>query len=285
MKGAAAGSPGGNSDKLALAPPMSDFPSGPTRSEIVRLLRAAGCVFADDEARLLISTAQTKDDLAAMVERRASGLPLEQVVGWAEFCGLRVAVEPGVFVPRRRTELLVREAVGIAVPEPVVVDLCCGSGAVGMALAAALNRIELYAVDIDAVAVRCARTNLAPTGARVYLGDLFQPLPPDLRGRVDLLVANAPYVPTDALAMMPAEARVHEPRAALDGGEDGLDVMRRLATEARRWLTPGGHLLVETSEAQAPQAVDAIVRHGMVPRVASSDELDATVVIGTHPDR
>ena len=264
---------------------MSDFPSGPRRSDIVRRLRAAGCVFAEEEAQLLISTALTEDELAAMVERRAAGLPLEQVVGWAEFCGLRVVLEPGVFVPRRRTELLVREAVALAEPDPVVVDLCCGSGAVGLALAAALNRIELYAVDIDALAVHCARTNLAPTGAQVYLGDLFQPLPATLRGRVDLLVANAPYVPTDALAMMPAEARLHEPRAALDGGRDGLDVMRRLAAEAALWLAPGGSLLVETSERQAPQAVAAVVRHGMAPRVASSDQLDATVVIGTNPHR
>src|SRR5919198_868550 len=106
-------------------------------SEIVSRLRAAGCVFAEDEALLLISAAGSPGELAAMVDRRIAGLPLEHVLGWAEFCGLRIAVDPEVFVPRRRTELLVRQAIALARPGAVVVDLCCGSGAVGAALAAA----------------------------------------------------------------------------------------------------------------------------------------------------
>src|SRR5664280_1896550 len=119
------------------------------RSVIVTRLRAAGCVFAEDEARLLISAARTRADLAAMVDRRAAGLPLEHVLGWAEFCGLRIAVDPGVFVPRRRTEFLVRQAAALARARPVVVDLCCGSGAVGGVLVSALDRVELYAVDVE----------------------------------------------------------------------------------------------------------------------------------------
>ncbi len=110
---------------------------------------------------MLISAARTPADLAAMVDRRAAGLPLEHVLGWAEFCGLRIVVDPGVFVPRRRTEFLVRQAAALTRPRAVVVDLCCGSGAVGVALVAALDRVELYAVDIDPAAVRCARPNLA----------------------------------------------------------------------------------------------------------------------------
>jgi len=252
---------------------------------IVTRLRAAGCVFAEDEARLLIRAARTPSDLAAMVDRRAGGLPLEHVLGWVEFYGLRIAVDPGVFVPRRRTELLVRQAAAIVRPGAVVVDLCCGSGAVGAALAAAAGlagRVELYAVDIDPAAVRCARRNLAAAGAQVYEGDLYQPLPATLRGHVDVLVANAPYVPTDTIALLPPEARIHEPRVALDGGPDGLDVLRRVIAAAPRWLAPGGHLLVETSQRQAPQAVDT-ARTGLIPRVASSEELDATVVIATRP--
>src|SRR5215468_1403614 len=146
--------------------------------DIVARLRAAGCVFAEDEARLLMTAARTPAELEVMVGQRAAGRPLEQVLGWAEFCGLRIAVAPGVFVPRRRTEFLVRQAEALARPGAVVVDLCCGSGAVGAALAAALHRIELHAVDIDPVAVRCARHNLATAGARVYEGDLYQPLRP-----------------------------------------------------------------------------------------------------------
>jgi release factor glutamine methyltransferase len=273
---------------------MSGSPSPLPRSVVTRL-RAAGCVFAEDEARLLISAARTPADLAAMVDRRAAGLPLEHVLGWAEFCGLRIAVDPGVFVPRRRTEFLVRLAVGlvrpaaspadqaVARPRVVVVDLCCGSGAVGVALVAALDRVELHAVDLDPAAVRCARRNVAAAGGQVHEGDLYQPLPAELRGRVDVLVANAPYVPTAVVGLLPPEARLHEPRLALDGGADGLDVLRRVTAAAPQWLAPGGRLLVETSERQAPQAVEDVARARLIPQVASSDELNATVVVGTRP--
>jgi len=262
---------------------MTVTPSAVSRSAIVTRLRSAGCVFAEDEAELLIAAAGTPAELAAMVDRRASGLPLEHVVGWAEFYGLRIAVEPAVFVPRRRTELLVREAIAIASPRPVIVDLCCGSGAVGTALAAALDRAELYAADIDPAAVRCARRNIGPAGGHVYQGDLFEALPAALRGRVDILAANVPYVPTGEVGLLPAEARLHEPRAALDGGADGLDVLRRVAAGAVLWLAEGGSLLVEISDQQEQAARDTTRRGGLVPRVARSPELAATVLIASRP--
>jgi release factor glutamine methyltransferase len=252
--------------------------------EVAARLRAAGCVFAEDEARLLVDAAPTAGELDDLVERRAAGLPLEHVLGWADFCGLRVAVGPGVFVPRRRTELLVREAAARARPGAVVVDLCCGSGAVGAAVAAAVGPIELHAADVDPVAVRCARRNLAADG-RVYEGDLDAPLPPALRGRVDVLVANVPYVPSGEVELLPAEARLHEPRVALDGGEDGLDVLRRVVELAPRWLALGGHMLTEASEAQAPLAVAVMSAGGLVARVVADDDLDATVVIGSAAKR
>ena len=250
---------------------------------IVAALRPAGCVFAEDEASLLISAAATPAELAALVDRRVAGLPLEHVVGWAEFCGLRIAVEPGVFVPRRRTEFLARQAAELIRPGAVVVDLCCGSGAVAAVLAASADGIELHAADIDPAAVRCARRNLAATG-HVYQGDLFAPLPGDLRGRIDVLVANVPYVPTGEVSLLPAEARDHEPRVALDGGRDGLDILRRVAATAPRWLAPGGRLLVESSARQAPDIVAAMSRAGLSPRLATCDDLHATVVVGTLPD-
>jgi release factor glutamine methyltransferase len=249
-------------------------------SDIIARLRAAGCVFAEDEARLLVGTARTPGELATMVERRVAGLPLEHVLGWAEFAGLRVAVDPGVFVPRRRTEFLAREAAAVARPGAVVVDLCCGSAAVGVAVAAAVPGIELHAADVDPAAVRCARRNVSAVDGRVYEGDLDAALPPALAGRVDVLVANAPYVPTEAVGLMPPEARLHEPRVALDGGADGLDVQRRVAAAAPRWLAPGGHLLIETSGRQAPHTAAAVAAAGLTARVAHDEELDATVVIG-----
>ncbi len=249
-------------------------------SLIVAKLRTAGCVFAEDEARLLISTARTPDELAAMVGRRVAGLPLEQVLGWAEFCGLRIIVAPGVFVPRRRTEFLVEQARALARPGDAIVDLCCGAGAIGAAVAAAVDRAELHAADLDPAAVACARQNVA---GHVYEGDLYEPLPPGLRGRVAILVANVPYVPTGEIGLLPPEARAHEPRLALDGGADGLDVLRRAAAGAPGWLAPGGHLLIETSERQAPSAAAAFTASGLATRVASSARLHATVVIGRFP--
>ncbi|WP_329332193.1 putative protein N(5)-glutamine methyltransferase [Streptomyces sp. NBC_00663] len=261
----------------------SSPPSTPaSRDAVVAALRSAGCVFAEDEAELILATARTPDELAAMVDRRATGVPLELVVGWAEFRGLRITVEPGVFVPRRRTEFLVEQALVHAPDAAVVVDLCCGSGAVGAALADALTGAELHAADIDPAAVRCARRNVAAFDGHVHAGDLFEALPERLRGRVDILAANVPYVPSEEVGLLPAEARDHEPLVALDGGSDGLDVLRRVAAEAPRWLAPGGCLLVETSERQAPAAVDAFTRSGLATRLFGSEELYANVVVGVR---
>ncbi|GGY32940.1 methylase [Streptomyces djakartensis] len=247
---------------------------------MVLALRTAGCVFAEDEAELILATARTPAEAAAMVERRVGGLPLELVVGWARFRGLRVAVAPGVFVPRRRTEFLVEQALARSPGATVVVDLCCGSGAVGAALAAGLRGVELHAADIDPAAVRCARGNVAPVGGHVHEGDLFEALPGELRGRIDILAANVPYVPSGEIGLLPLEARDHEPLVALDGGADGLDVLRRVAAEAPGWLAPGGCVLVETSRRQAPAALAAFERNGLTAHLAVSEELYAHVVIG-----
>jgi release factor glutamine methyltransferase len=326
------------------------------RSAVIDRLRSAGCVFAEDEADLLLAAPFSPRELAAAVERRVGGFPLEYILGWAEFCGLRIAVGPGVFVPRRRTEFLVSEAAALlealtsspyradpqsaapqpaatqssrahakvwadlssqsagfqprpsvsagavsrvdaagmaapastgassapfpARPERIVVDLCCGSGAVATALAAAVTGIELHAADVDPSAVRCARGNVVPAGGHVHEGDLYAALPAWLRGRVDILAVNAPYVPTASISSMPHEARVHEPRVSLDGGPDGLDVQRRVIAQAAAWLRAGGHLLIETSRRQAQQTAAAMAQGGLTPRIACSEELDATVVIG-----
>lgn len=246
------------------------------RAWVAARLSEAGCVFAADEARVLIDAAGSPAELAAMVEQRAAGLPLEQVVGWAEFCGRRISVDLGVFVPRRRTEFLVHQAVALlgrsATERPVILDLCCGSGAVGVAIATGAGAAELHAADVDPVAVSCARRNVELVGGLVYHGDLFEPLPPRLAGRVDLLVANVPYVPSDEIALMPAEARLHEPRVALDGGPDGLDVLRRVAAGAPDWLVPGGWLLTEVSARQAAAAEEIAATAGLAAQVLTSAE-------------
>jgi release factor glutamine methyltransferase len=274
---------------------------------VITRLRAAGCVFAEEEAAILAASADTPAQLDVMVARRVGGEPLEQVVGWAEFAGLRVLVDPGVFVPRRRSEYLVEVAVrlagrrGDAVPR-VIVDLCCGTGALGLAVAAELaegelaagdadgrasadvrlSGVELHAADLDPAAVACARRNVEPAGGHVYAGDLFSALPDSLRGRINVLICNAPYVPTSEIAFMPGEARDHEALMALDGGADGLAVLRRVAADAPAWLAPGSVLLVETSERQAALMAAAMDAAGLAARVHTDDEWGATVITGAR---
>ncbi len=248
--------------------------------DLVEELRAAGSVFAEDEARLLSEAATSPAELESMVARRLSGEPIQQIVGWAEFCGLKIGVEPGVFLPRPRSEFLVRKAVRLGQPGSTVLDICCGTGALGVATAVALGRADLHATDIDEAAVRCAATNVTEVDGRVYQGDLFDPLPRSLRGRADLILVNAPYVPTAELPLMPREARLYEETITLDGGDDGLDVQRRAILEAILWLAPKGHLLVETSDLQAESTMRLMKDVGLAPTLATSAEWGATVVIG-----
>jgi release factor glutamine methyltransferase len=257
-------------------------------AELVASLRAAGCVFAEDEARLLQAQARTPAELALLVRRRVAGEPLEHVLGWADFAGLRVAVEPGVFVPRHRSEFLVDRAVEAAPGARLVVDLCCGSGAIGAALLQRLGdssgrTVELHAADIDPAAVRCARRTLEGRG-EVHEGDLYAALPASLRGRVDLLVASTPYVPSGAVRLLPPEAREHEPLVALDGGPDGLDVVRRLAAGAPAWLAPRGVVAVETSATQAGGARDALASAGLTADVRLDDEAECVAVLGRRQE-
>ena len=277
-----------------------------TEAEAMRLLvarlRDAGCVFAEEEAALLTEAAVDPADpvdrvdpadrarpvdpgvLEGLVRRRVAGEPLEQVLGWAEFDGLRLAVAPGVFVPRRRTTALARRASAL-VPRgrsAVALDLCCGVGAVAAVLLRDHPGLSLVASDLDPVAVGCARANLPP-GCDVVVGDLFDAVPARLRGAVDVLTANAPYVPTGALPTLPPEARLHERVTALAGGHDGLDLHRRIAQEARVWLRPTGSLLIETSAAQAAAAVDLLTAGGLDAHSEYDVEHETTVVVGVRP--
>lgn len=244
---------------------------------VVARLRAAGCVWAEDEATLLVQEAGSEAELDAMVGRRVAGEPLELVLGWVGFLGRRLVVAPGVFVPRRRTELLARTTLARTahLDGPVVVEMCCGVAPVAAVVDGAG---EVHAADLSATALECARLN-APT-ARLHLGDLYDALPPALAGRVDVLAANAPYVPTARIASMPTEARDHEPRAALDGGTEGVDLHRRLAAGAPHWLAPGGVLLVETSPGQAALTTAAMQDAGLVGEVLLDEQVDGCVAVG-----
>ncbi|MEU4550479.1 putative protein N(5)-glutamine methyltransferase [Micromonospora violae] len=250
---------------------------------LVSRLRAAGCVYAEDEADLLLAAADTPAALVELADRRVAGEPLEYLLGWAEFCGLRIAVDEGVFVPRARTGLLVEVAAEVTGTAPAVVDLCCGSGATTVALAHRLAPRWMAAADIDPAAVACARRNVAGLNVEVYEGDLFAPLPEQWRGRLDLVVANAPYVPTEAVALMPPEARLHEASVALDGGPDGLSVLRRVGVDAAGWLAPGGHLVVEAGTTQVDALCAAFTEAGLQPTVHHDKNRDATAITARHP--
>lgn len=255
-----------------------------TNDTLVARLRAAGCVFAEDEAAVLLLAASSVDELESMAARRVAGEPLEVVVGFADFCGVRVQIDPGVFVPRSRTALMVELAVEHLHrrSDPVLADLCCGTGAVGLAVTMRVPGLALVASELDPVAVTCARRNVEPVGGLVVSGDLFDGLADHLRGRVDAITCNAPYVPTDAIAVMPPEARDHEHRVALDGGPDGLDVVRRALTGAPGWLAPGGLVLVEVGREQVPAALAHARAAGLQARHRTDDEIGGSVVVAAR---
>ena len=207
---------------------------------IVDRLVAAGCVAAEEEAAELLAAARDGATLEAWLRRREQGEPLAWVTGTLRFCGLTIRVDPGVYVPRIQSEELARRAAALlAADGGRAVDLCTGAGAVAATLAARVPTAVVVGVDIDPRSTTCARRN----GVRVVRADVDHP---PLRGDAfDLVTAVAPYVPTGQLRLLPADVQRHEPRFALDGGDDGLHVVRRVVTAARRLLRPGGWLVVE----------------------------------------
>ena len=268
---------------------LTAYRGGVTDPGIAARLRAAGCVFAEEEAELLVARAGGDPEvLEEGVARREAGEPLEYILGWVDFDGGRVGIAPGVFIPRRRTGLLVDVVAGHVAGlrhgrPPVVVDLACGSGAIGLAVARRAPGIELHATDMDESAVACAARNVAEVGGYAHLGDMYEPLPADLRGRVDAIAANMPYVPSRRLDYMPAESRGFEPVWTVDGGQDGLDLVRSAAAGAGEWLAPGGILVVETGDertGQPREVVAAFEAAGLVADVRRDEEMEATAVVG-----
>jgi len=257
--------------------------TSPARDALAARLRAAGSVFAEDEADLLLEAGDGDPArLRSVVQRRLAGEPLEYVLGWAAFDGHRIRVTPGVFVPRARTTVVVQQAAGRLQRYDRVVDLCCGAGAISVALLGRVGALDLVASDVDRDAVDVAAENIGDRGI-VVEGDLFAPLPDRFRGVVDVIAVNAPYVPTAAIGTMPTEARDHEHRGALDGGADGLDLHRRIAAGAGEWLRPGGVVVIEVSEVQAADSGAEFEAAGFVATVESDDEVGGTCIVATRP--
>ncbi len=218
------------------------------RVSVTQMLAEAGCIAACEEADELIQAAAGDPDvLDGLVSRRTNGEPIAWLTGAVTFCGVRLFVEPGVYVPRWQTEPLARRAVALLPFGGVAVDLCTGVGAIAAVLAAAVPTARVLATELDENAARCARRN----GVEVFEGFLDDPLPRELEHRVDVLTAVVPYVPTDSLRLLPRDVLAFEPRLALDGGVDGLDLLDEVVRRSSRWLSPGGRLLLELGGDQA----------------------------------
>lgn len=218
---------------------------------IVARLRAAGCVFAEDEAAFIRRHLDDPHDIERAVTSRASGLPLEHAVGAAEFAGAILAVADGVFVPRRRAETLAHTAAAQHPTARVVVDLGCGCGALAASMTTRLPSARVHAVDVDPTSVVVARLNGRRYGFAAHHGSWWDGLPSDLRGRVDLAVGYLPHVPTHEVRHIHADFRAHEPLAAVDGGSDGLDHLRTVLAGLPDWLAPGGRFVTLLSAEQA----------------------------------
>lgn len=194
--------------------------------------------------------------VAELITRRAAREPLQHITGRAAFRSLELAVGPGVFVPRPETETVAQFAIdalrAVASPEPVGVDLGTGSGAIALAMATEVPHARVYGVEVSPLAFVWTRRNFRETGAAnasAVFSDLAVALP-RLNGAVDVVISNPPYIPVGAIPRDP-EVRLFDPEIALYGGEDGLDVVRRVSATARRLLRPGGTLVLEHGELQA----------------------------------
>jgi release factor glutamine methyltransferase len=236
---------------------------------LTQLLMSGGFVAADEEAEELLAAAgRDHERLEAMVARRQTGEPLAWITGTAEFCGHWVRVDPGVYVPRWQSEPLARRAVERLPSEGIAIDLCTGSGAIAATLSASRPDARVVASDIDERAVANARAN----GVEAYAGDLFAPLPPDLEGRVDVVVGVVPYVPTPGLPLLQRDTFTFETPLAYDGGADGTDILRRALVDALGFLRPGGALLLEVGGAQAGDLDADLARLGYVDAAEVVDE-------------
>ena len=238
-------------------------------AELTARLSRAGVIAAEEEANELLARADGDGRLLdSLVARRLTGEPLAWVTGSTSFCGIEIRVDPGVYVPRWQSEPLARRAVHFLPATGVAIDLCTGSGAIARTLMVNRPGAHVVACDIDERAVTCAAAN----GVEVYRGDLFDPLPRTLEGRVDVIVAVVPYVPTPELPLLQRDTFAFESTLSYDGGSDGTDILRRVLRESPRFLRRGGALLLELGGNQAEELDGDLARLGYVDVRVLSDE-------------
>ena len=235
-------------------------------------LRLLGATLGADGLSLYLDPRRSVDAEATArfrgwVDRRATHEPLQHIVGFEEFRGLRIAVTPDVLIPRPETEGLVERALELLADRPgaLVADIGTGSGAIACALAAARPDLEVLAVDQSLGALAVASDNVRGLGlgsrVRLLAGDLLDPLA-SLSGSLDMIVANPPYIPSEVIPTLPAEVERFEPHLALDGGPDGMRVLRRIISQAGRCLRPGAWLVMEIGEEQAGALASLMAAEG-----------------------
>ena len=250
--------------------------------EVIRVFKKAGVESPEAEARqlachvlscspaFLVSHADDEMDdklllaSAALINERCKGRPLQYVLGSADFYGIDLAVDERVLIPRPETELLAEEAIAALKdrPFPKALDLCTGSGAIAAAVAANVPNVKVVATDLSPKAFMLARVNLRPyENVKVLRGDLFGALAED-ELPFDAVLTNPPYIPSDVIPTLSAEVKDFEPRMALDGGADGLDIIRRIIKEAPEHLKSGGMLLMEIGDDQGPAVIDLAAQTG-----------------------
>jgi release factor glutamine methyltransferase len=223
----------------------------PERAALAGLLEGAGFVAADEEAGELLARAGGDAELLeALVARRLTGEPLAWITGRVAFCGLEIGVDPGVYVPRWQSETLALRAAERLPRGGTAIDLCTGAGAIAKTLLARRPGARVVACDLDPRAVACPRAN----GVEALYGDLFEPLPRAIEGRVDVVVGVVPYVPTRELGLLQRDTLTFESPLSYDGGDDGTDVLRRVLAESPRFLRPRGAALLELG-AEQPEAL------------------------------
>jgi release factor glutamine methyltransferase len=211
-------------------------------STVAQVLSEAGCVAAIEEARELVeASVGDPSRLDALMDRRTKGEPLAWLTGSVNFCGIKLFVDQGVYVPRWQTEPLAMRAASLLPSRGVAVDLCTGAGAIAAALSRAEPSARVVATELDETALRCARRN----GVSVFQGFLDDPLPREYKHRVDVMTAVVPYVPTESLHLLPRDVQTFEPGSALDGGPGGTTFLAKVARRSPGWLRRGGWLLLE----------------------------------------
>lgn len=256
-------------------------PDGGAHADLTRRLRAAGCVFAEDEAHILLAETTDDDELERRTVRRVAGEPLETIVGFVAFGGLRLAVEPGVFVPRQRTLFLARRAARAAstVAGARVAEPFSGVAPVAAYVRATVPGARLAASDIDPLPLRCARRNLG-ADAVVVRGDGLAGFGAD--ATFDVIAAVVPYVPDGEIRTMPREATAHESGRALAGGIDGLVHVRELIASSGARLAERGVLLLEVHRSQVAAARVCARAHGLGLHARTAPDGQTTVIVVRH---